>query len=184
MMDITEIETLKKATLGFEKCQFLQIGTASGVTAFAIIETIKSVGGHLFTVDIDESPGGGTFRDPKTRNNGFWADVQEKELEDAIDYFRNGSDDFFKKNEEWDGKFDIIFVDGDHRYEQSKKDLGNAMKAIKPNGIIYLHDVMDRTQGLGRRHTVARVFDEFEKEGWKKKLYNTPFKLAKIWREE
>jgi len=49
------------------------------------------------------------------------------------------SDDFFAKNTE---KFDIVFIDGDHSYEQSLKDLNNAMKLIPVGGFIVLHDAV------------------------------------------
>lgn len=49
------------------------------------------------------------------------------------------SDEFFKTNTE---KFDIIFIDGDHSYEQSLKDLNNALKIVPVNGFVVLHDAM------------------------------------------
>lgn len=47
------------------------------------------------------------------------------------------SDDFFKANKE---KFDIIFIDGLHHYEQVEKDFLNAYSALSNNGVIILHD--------------------------------------------
>jgi hypothetical protein len=51
--------------------------------------------------------------------------------------FQMTSDEFFAQNKE---KFDIIFIDGDHSYEQSLIDLNNALKIINPDGFIVLHD--------------------------------------------
>lgn len=47
------------------------------------------------------------------------------------------SDDFFAANK---NKYDVIFIDGDHRAVQVIKDINNALKSISPNGIILLHD--------------------------------------------
>jgi hypothetical protein len=47
------------------------------------------------------------------------------------------SDDFFKQNKKM---FDIIFVDGNHSFEQSYKDVQNSLKCLNENGIIVCHD--------------------------------------------
>ena len=51
------------------------------------------------------------------------------------------SDEFFKNNSE---KFDIIFIDGDHSFNQSLKDLNNALNAINVGGFVVLHDSMPK----------------------------------------
>jgi hypothetical protein len=52
---------------------------------------------------------------------------------------RETSDNFFKKNLE---KFDCIFIDGLHTYEQVKKDIYNSIKYLNHGGIILLHDCL------------------------------------------
>jgi len=54
---------------------------------------------------------------------------------------RDTSDNFFKKN---DIKFDIIFIDGLHEYDQVKKDINNSLFFLNNNGVIFLHDCMPR----------------------------------------
>jgi len=49
------------------------------------------------------------------------------------------SDDFFATNKK---KFDLIFIDGDHRIEQVKKDLKNALAHLSKRGIVVLHDCL------------------------------------------
>lgn len=49
------------------------------------------------------------------------------------------SDDFFAQNTE---TFDIVFIDGDHSYEQSLADLNNALKIVPVGGFVVLHDAM------------------------------------------
>ena len=49
------------------------------------------------------------------------------------------SDDFFITNDE---KFDCIFIDGLHHYDQVKKDIENSIKFLNENGIILIHDCL------------------------------------------
>ncbi|MDA9960625.1 class I SAM-dependent methyltransferase [Candidatus Pelagibacter sp.] len=49
------------------------------------------------------------------------------------------SDDFFLSNTE---KFDIIFIDGLHMYEQVKKDILNSINCLNDGGIVLVHDCM------------------------------------------
>ncbi len=49
------------------------------------------------------------------------------------------SDEFFAQNHE---TFDIVFIDGDHSYEQSLRDLNNALRVIPVGGFVVLHDAM------------------------------------------
>jgi len=58
-----------------------------------------------------------------------------------IKFFEMSSDQFFEKNKE---KFDLIYIDGLHTYEQSFKDLINSMDILKTDGpaLIYLDDVL------------------------------------------
>ena len=52
---------------------------------------------------------------------------------------RKTSDEFFKENNK---KFDIVFIDGLHTYDQVKKDILNSINCLKENGIILVHDCM------------------------------------------
>ena len=56
------------------------------------------------------------------------------------DLYRGTSDDFFGEFQHW--TYDIIFVDGDHRHEQVKKDVANSLDALSEGGIIVMHDCL------------------------------------------
>jgi len=51
------------------------------------------------------------------------------------------SDNFFKNNKK---KYDVIFIDGLHFYEQCRKDVINSLKVLDKNGYIFLHDMTPR----------------------------------------
>lgn len=50
------------------------------------------------------------------------------------------SDKYFELSEHFTAKFDLIFIDGLHHWEQVKKDFENALKRLSPGGFIMLHD--------------------------------------------
>ena len=62
----------------------------------------------------------------------------------GVDPFKGGniklkSDQFFKINKK---KYDCIFIDGLHTYEQVKKDIVNSINCLNENGIIFIHDCL------------------------------------------
>jgi hypothetical protein len=59
--------------------------------------------------------------------------------DDYTQLFLMTSNTFFEQNKE---KFDVIFIDGDHSYQQSKMDFINSLKALNDNGIIVMHDCL------------------------------------------
>lgn len=56
--------------------------------------------------------------------------------------FKGKSDDFFKQNIK---KFDLIFIDGLHEYNQVRKDIINSLKFLNNNGFILVHDCLPRS---------------------------------------
>ncbi len=54
---------------------------------------------------------------------------------------RDTSDNFFKNNKE---KFDLIFIDGLHTFDQILKDFQNSFKFLEDGGYIVMHDLMPR----------------------------------------
>ncbi|WP_440651430.1 class I SAM-dependent methyltransferase [Candidatus Pelagibacter sp. HIMB1495] len=55
---------------------------------------------------------------------------------------RDTSDNFFKSNTQ---KFDLIFIDGLHHYDQVIRDIYNSLKIIKENGYVLIHDCLPRS---------------------------------------
>ena len=74
---------------------------------------------------------------------------------------RKTSDDFFEKNND---KFDIVFIDGLHTYQQVKKDILNSVNCINENGIILVHDCMPDSLG---KQAVPRYKMQWNGDVWK-----------------
>lgn len=99
-------------------------------------------------------------RDPRDNFNLIKADIKYSvdpgfEFEENPVDFKKTSDDFFKglENGEFltpDIKFDVIFIDGLHLAEQVDKDIFNALKYIKDDGFIILHDCNPPTEWHSR----------------------------------
>ena len=54
--------------------------------------------------------------------------------------------------------FDVIYIDGNHRYEQVKKDISNSIRLIKGGGILSGHDY---NLHLNRLRGVVKAVNEF-----------------------
>jgi hypothetical protein len=54
---------------------------------------------------------------------------------------RMTSDQFFLQN---DKKFDLIYIDGLHTYEQAIKDINNSIKFLNQKGLIVIHDCLPK----------------------------------------
>lgn len=71
------------------------------------------------------------------------------------------SDEFFKGNKE---KFDLIFIDGLHEWEQVLRDVKNSLDALNENGTIVLHDCNPTSQQM---QLVPRVQSEWTGDVWR-----------------
>ena len=74
---------------------------------------------------------------------------------------RKNSDDFFFENKD---KFDLVFIDGLHIYEQVKKDIINSLKCLNENGIILVHDCMPNSLS---KQAVPRYKMKWNGDVWK-----------------
>ena len=71
------------------------------------------------------------------------------------------SDDFFLNNT---GKFNIIFIDGLHMYEQVKKDIINSINCLNDDGIVLVHDCMPDSMA---KQAVPRFKMKWNGDVWK-----------------
>jgi GT2 family glycosyltransferase len=58
------------------------------------------------------------------------------------------SDTFFQKLRARAGKFDLVLIDGDHRAEQARRDVQDALELLTPQGVIVLHDCNPHTREM------------------------------------
>ena len=82
------------------------------------------------------------------------------------------SDDFFIKNNE---KFDIIFLDGLHTYEQTIKDIDNSIKFLNNNGVILVHDCLPKKIW---NQVVPRLYGHWNGDVWKAIVHSRTYDYA------
>ena len=75
--------------------------------------------------------------------------------------YKAKSDDFFSQNSE---KFDLIFIDGLHEYNQVKKDILNSLKFLNDKGFILVHDCLPRSLSA---QAVPRYRNVWNGDVWK-----------------
>lgn len=89
--------------------------------------------------------GGGAYLEIGCAENLLF-DAVEAGRKVGVDPVRGGthrmtSDTFFAANVD---TFDVVFIDGLHHYEQVRRDLENALAALRPGGFVALHDMHPR----------------------------------------
>lgn len=97
-------------------------------------------------------------------------DKFEKVLTDNLNitFYQMFFSDFFKKNKL---KFDLIYIDGSHEYEDVKQDIIESLKHVKEGGIISGHDY--NSKSIGVIQAVNEFFNNveiYEDSSWLKKL--------------
>lgn len=60
------------------------------------------------------------------------------DIEENMTLHETATDNFFASNND---KYDLIFIDASHHYEQVKMDLFNSIQILNEGGLIALHDV-------------------------------------------
>jgi SAM-dependent methyltransferase len=108
--------------------RYLEIGVRKTVDNF---DTINA----SFKVGVDPHPG----------DASNWVSLEDSmSLLNTNSYIlsKSKSDDFFKSLENLENfeKFDLVFIDGLHLAEQVSKDFDNAIRFLKPGGLIAMHD--------------------------------------------
>jgi len=79
----------------------------------------------------------------------------------GTEYHQVTSDDYFGRVIAEDEAFDVIFLDGLHTFEQTLRDLNNALCHLQPRGVMLIDDVSPPTYlaSLPDRETYFRVRD-------------------------
>jgi len=61
-------------------------------------------------------------------------------------------------------KYDLIFIDGEHTYKESKNDLTQSLKYLSPKGTIVLHDVKPWNEDSQK---IPRISQQWNGDVWK-----------------
>lgn len=107
-----------------------EIGTAEGGTNFLLSNTIKSVQ-HIIGIDlyVHNRAKLKYFSKPKLRQSFFDGNSHSNNISEQVESVLKGK------------KIDLLFIDGDHRYNGVKKDFEVYKQLVSPNGLIAFHDI-------------------------------------------
>lgn len=86
-------------------------------------------------------------------------DMNVPELKKDYEFCHMATNVFFDDLVSKFPKFDMVFIDADHSYEQSYKDFVNVVPYVEENGLIFMHDTFPQT----KEHTNLGVCGEVYK---------------------
>ncbi|MBM4297406.1 MAG: class I SAM-dependent methyltransferase, partial [Deltaproteobacteria bacterium] len=136
-----------------EGCKILEIGSWCGDSAVILGKVAREKNGHLYCVDWWRGSIGTELMEIAEKTevySVFWQRIRSEKLEDVVVPIRGRSDvvsEILKTR-----CFDLIFIDGDHRYESVLTDIRGYGPLVRKGGILCGHDcegrVSDYDQGF------------------------------------
>lgn len=76
------------------------------------------------------------------------------------------SDDYFERHN-GGKKFDVVYVDGLHTFEQTDKDIANALSVLNEGGVVVIDDAFPKDDGKVKGKWLARPLSEYKwPEAW------------------
>lgn len=115
-----------------------EIGSWTGSSARVICAHIKTYGGHINLVDDFSGSGSKLSEYVGVKDVRSTLEENLKEFNGLFTIVEKRSDNAFKDVP--DNSIDFLFIDGDHRYTQCRRDLDNWWPKIKTGGMICGHD--------------------------------------------
>ena len=128
-------------SVAHESCRMLEIGSWCGDSTVVLGQVARAYNGKVFCVDWWKG-------NPETDLEHyaescdvfgvFWQRMKDEGLSETVVPIRASSDVAAQVLRQ--RRFDLVFIDGDHRYEQVKRDIANYGPMVKPTGILCGHD--------------------------------------------
>jgi predicted O-methyltransferase YrrM len=155
-----DIALLRSLAKEFSECRYFEIGTWRGES----VANIAAVAKECVTLNLpDDEMRKMHLAEEYISLHRFFSDKLMN-----VQHLQHNSSTF---NFNSIGKFDLIFVDGDHHYEQVKKDTANVFTLLKDqSSVIVWHDYMD-SGGKIRYEVLAGILDGCPGE-FRSKLYH------------
>jgi predicted O-methyltransferase YrrM len=126
---------------GYSGVRVLELGVRTGRSTSAFLAAAARVGGHVWSVDIDEPD-----VPHRWAQSGYWT-------------FRQADDmDITPETEGWPASFHVLFIDTSHQRLHTLAELRKFVPYVAPGGVVLCHD----TKLPGRE--VALALDDFCRE--------------------
>ncbi len=156
MISDTEVALLYDLAAKCTKGVIVEIGSNAGRSTICLAKGSKS-GGNMPVYSVDPQNGGGATPDPTGHDAGhdgtpdnkyyinqgasfpsFEKRLKEHHVDDIITPLVNYSELVYKKG--WSKPIELLFIDGDHRYNYVKMDVELWGKHLVSGGTILMHD--------------------------------------------
>jgi MMP 1-O-methyltransferase len=154
----------------------VEIGTYTGISSVAIGMAYKKYGNVLYTIDHHkgnrEHQKGERFFEEQYYDEkhdrvntlfGLIKNLEAAGLEETVIPIISDSNTVAKK---WDSLISFLFIDGDHEYDQVKRDFVNWEKFLIGNGIIFIHDADVKRKHKDGHDGPRKVFFEAVRSGY------------------
>jgi len=118
----------------------LEIGVWAGASTVSWGEGLRRYfagNGHIVAVDVwasNAEPVADLAPVASAIKQVFLHNISASGISELVEPIHADSDSAFRRLA--DRRFDVIYIDGDHRYEQVRRDLAHAISCLKPDGII------------------------------------------------
>lgn len=149
--------------------RILCIGSMYGFIPFMLASACKGNGiGHVDFVDASYDIHDNHDKERHAFGQGFWRRIDIKKHFSYLDVNKYltayiiTSEEFAKKYPQ--RKFDVIYVDGDHRYQGVKKDFTIYWKRLNRHGFMIFHDVEKRGVYGGIEFGFWKLWEELKKK--------------------
>jgi hypothetical protein len=132
-------------------CRLLEIGSWCGDSAIVLGEVAKRYGGHLYCIDWWKGNVGTDLEKIAGRSDVysvFWQRICEGGLEDVIVPIRGRSDEVV--NILGAETFDLIYIDGDHRFQSIRNDIAGFAPRVRNGGVLCGDDCEGRLEDFDR----------------------------------
>tara|TARA_B110001454_G_scaffold179443_1_gene172680 strand:+ start:612 stop:1421 length:810 start_codon:yes stop_codon:yes gene_type:complete len=151
---ISDYALLKGLARKFKECRYLEIGTWFGES----IVNVASIAKECISLSLSDKE---LQQHGATKEEISIQGIFLKNLSN-VRHIKHNSQTFDFSSI---GKFDLIFIDGDHSYEGVKKDTENAFRILKnDNSIIIWHDYSNLTGNTILWRVFAGILDGCPKE--------------------
>jgi len=147
-----ELEWL--ASTARKSTAILELGALLGKSTRVLCDNTK---GTVCSIDLWEQTEGGLIATFPEVYKEFIDNLRDHLIAQKLSFYKATTDYAISLLKNEGRKFDFIFIDADHRYEQVKKDILGSMELLSQGGIISGHDY----NWEGVKQAVDEIFPKF-----------------------
>ena len=117
----SHVDIIKPIAVGLNLVENLNLYLEIGISCGTCFNAVAPLAKEAYAVDINKE----CYDNIKDNKNLIW--------------FNGSSSDFLRKHDP-SKRFDLVFIDGDHKHTSSLSDFQMVLPLVNDNGIILLHD--------------------------------------------